>query len=831
MLKSKTPDNIDELTLNDLLPLVSNPDGVKPAVVRLRILQMLYKVFGYDVSNDQLLMLLAEPKAKLCIAPAGGGKTTNANIQVFAEKIYRSSRVLPGRMIQGDKILCLVYNKHNVKDFYDRHVEMYNTLKASGIKNLNIDSDLQVKTMHSFCDTWRREYAVETNLMGFKLAEESEAIKLMKTAMETAFRKAGRSDADKFAVSNLYSLYTYQNESMMSFDESKDVDKFIDLKMPLEILQDSFKFYDSLKKTKKLYDYTDMLVSIYKLLTERPAILKHIQQFYEYVIVDEVQDFTPLMMEILKLFVNNGTPLMCIGDDDQSIYGFRGADIYNTLDFENKFDGGEVYILLRNRRCRQKILDTATKIISMNTLRFDKQLKCVKDGGNVEYIPYNTVEGQALNVIDKLSSYSRTELHSTVVCTRDKEGTILIAQELAEHNIPFHVISGYHAYTHELYRHVTDVLNVLDRPMDMYAQLNLYKVLPVKREQLYSILMYDPKKQRFSDDAERRHFTRIEYGALLNRQSFTDALAKLATISNMIKTEPMSKYFTVLFDMIKQYFWTTKKNYNTSPVLDEIFEQKVFKYFNQPRLYKDVHAEYLNRKDKYKKYQNSSMGLAISTFHSLKGLEFNNVFLLNLDNDEFPNFQLIDRKDYSDEMKLSLKETETRLFYVAITRARNNLFMYYQQSNPSLYVKRLLEDTDDSETVNEVLDDSEDEIIFDASDMSSAESKSIDSLIDEEITEDTEELDDLGEDLFLNSNSSVSNEVDNAMSSLDSILGILDQALDDETEVKDSSTVAPKNVFEGINADNTAEESNVMPDVTMKMDFNKSFMGNLLSKM
>lgn len=187
--------------------------------------------------------------------------------------------------------------------------------------------------------------------------------------------------------------------------------------------------YESIKRRRRVYDFTDMLTKIYELLLKRKDILERIQKFYEYVVVDEVQDFTPLMMELLRLFVNNGTPVLCIGDEDQSIYGFRGADIYNTLHFSDKFPGGEVFLLNRNRRCGRKIIEAASKIINKNAMRYKKRIGVVREGGDIQYVPYLTTEGQLLNgeilpTVTKTVKISEYNREASVVFTLRLKSTI-----------------------------------------------------------------------------------------------------------------------------------------------------------------------------------------------------------------------------------------------------------------------------------------------------------------------------------------------------------------------------------------------------------------------
>ena len=143
MYKTKTPDNIDSKSLSDIAAIATNTPGIPSAASRLRVLSMLMDVLGLDTANDNMLMLASEPIAKLCVATAGAGKTTSANVQIIEEKIIRKSRVDPSHNLHGDKVLCLLYNKHNVADFKKRHQEMVGRLRAANIGGLHIDDDLQ----------------------------------------------------------------------------------------------------------------------------------------------------------------------------------------------------------------------------------------------------------------------------------------------------------------------------------------------------------------------------------------------------------------------------------------------------------------------------------------------------------------------------------------------------------------------------------------------------------------------------------------------------------------------------------------------------------------
>lgn len=693
MFISKTPKDINSYSLSQVVELVPEYDGMPSARARLNIYKMIYEILGYDFTPDVALALLAEPKAELMLSTAGGGKTTQTQLKIIAEKIFRKSKYGTGKPIAGDKVLCLVYNKQNVGDMLKKHKRLVSRLRLANIEGLDIDDKISACTMHSFCDMWRCEYVAKLGLVNFRLLNDDESMSLMRLAIRSAGIKNNYKNWERINVFNVLSLYNYAKESMKSVDDLSDNDKFIDLGLSKEFLTAIFEMYDKRKKSRRVYDFTDMLTSVYNLLNTDEQVLHKVQRFYEYIVADEIQDFTPIMMSILQLLVSDGTPLVCIGDEDQSIYQFRGADIYNTLDFDKKFDGGEVYFLNENHRCGSNIVDIAKKVITGNELRFNKNIRAVKSGGNIEYFPYNTKKGEYLNLVGRIKSMSEEELFDTVICYRERESSAWLSELLNDEGIPMNVISGYQPYQHELYQHVFDVLNALAFPVDANYSLNLYKALPVSSDKLAADLGYDVKSHSFSIDRDRCHFSSVSYKECSKIESFNEQMHTLVKISKNMSEAYLSEYMPVLYKNILQYYWDFKKKFKNNEELDEIFERRVFDYFNVKMTYSEFLAKHQKMMHGIKINQMNGYGLTLSTFHGLKGLEFKNVFIIDLDNDIFPNYGLIDSRNYSDSVKQSLKECETRLFFVAVTRAKENLVMYYPKLNPSLYISSLLNNT------------------------------------------------------------------------------------------------------------------------------------------
>lgn len=684
-----TPHNLSTYSDSDLVEYVVDKDMyIKSKNVRMRVINFLEKILGLEFDNESKLTLLSEPLAKLCLATAGGGKTTLINVQLIIEKLLRTSKIT-GKPILGEKILVLVYNRHNVADFKARHSEMISTIKSANIKNLvEIDNTLQVYTMHKFCNMCITEFADRVGILGYKLISDDEQLKsIMRAALKTATikNKLNESIVDNVDLGNLLNVYTSFRESL-SETIPMDNDKVVDIGLDASVLEDTFVFFDSMKSRKKVYDFTDMLRKMYNLLKNDEQARTRIQRYYEYVAADEVQDFSPLMFEILRLLVNNNTPLLAVGDEDQSIYNFRGADLYNTLNFKEKFNNSSVFTLSKNRRCKSVIVDYAKRIITKNTMRFNKSLDCTRKGGDVIAVPYTSQTEQLNNIVSRLS-YGK----KVVVASRDKLDLLLVTQELERKGVPHYVISGYHPYSHELYRHVTDVLLLLYRPFDPYCHLALYKVLPIKQSDLCEVLGYD--RNTGCVNAESKHFLKIDFGRYLNNRVFVEALKILASLVGVIKEKPMCEYIDIIFNQLNRFFWITKKEYNKTEELDSIMESNVYNFFKTDSMFEEFYSDFLSRKEICKRNQRNLRGVAVSTFHALKGLEFDEVHLINMKDSHFPNFSRISSKNYDNLVKEHLMESETRLFYVAVTRARDTLFLHYDSTDPSMYLYDIVEDT------------------------------------------------------------------------------------------------------------------------------------------
>lgn len=738
-MNSDTPMNINDMQVDDVLQFVpESVDGLPSPKVRLNYVKMLYDVLGYELTPDVALASVSEPSAELVISTAGGGKTTWSQIKAIEQKCIR--KVNGGKRLDGYKILCLVYNKHNVEDMRRKHARMVKRLKAARIKGLDIDEQINACTMHSFCEFFRKQFIAKLGLVGFTKADDDELISIMQRAVNLEAKVQKTSVLDDVSCEKLVQLYTLTKETLSTVEECQYSDVFVDLNLDVEMLTAVFARYEVLKANSHKFGFIDMLYSVYDLLSKDEEALHFVQSYYDYVIADEVQDFTPLMWKILQLFVSDGTPLTCIGDEDQNLYLFRGADVKYLLSFKDMFPGGKVYTLTENRRCREVILKEAKRVISENTLRFDKEIVGKKSGGSIECIPYSTPIGQCVKIVNKIKSLPVNEHNETVICYRNVESSMLAVDMLVEAGVSVNCLRACRPYGHELYRHVMDVFSALESPLDRGVYKNLWKVLPCKKSEFFEAIHYNPKTNTFSTPDDKIHFAEYNYGKLMRYNGFGEAIGALRAFSDDIQTAPLSSYFPCIMRMLNLYFWNYKQTLSDNDVINGIFEDRVFEKFNVDKTYAEVFRDIQHSRGLCASNTELGAGVTLSTFHSLKGLEFKNVFAVDMDNDVFPNFSLIEHKKYPASIEHGLKEAENRLWYVAVTRAIDTLTIFYNENNPSKYVNDYL-GTSSVSRESSGIDVTEDDFVGGTSALS------LDDFAMDDFAEDDFAMDDFAEDV------------------------------------------------------------------------------------
>ena len=687
-----TPYDIDSMSIEDIKPLItSGIEGLPGPKSRLNVTQVIYKVLGFDLSSDYALALASTPKQQLIMAGAGGGKTTSSQIKIALMKFFMGLK--EGKRINGNNFLCLVFNDHNVQPMEAAHKRIISRIKNSGVTGFDVDDQIESTTLHAFCNKWRREYSTWLGHDNFELLKDGIEVFELRRAFASVAKRFKIPEEQNFAA--LHKMYVLTHQSLKEYGDEDLLDMFPEIELSPEIVKAAFKMYDAWKKTRKLYEFIDMLTAVRRLFLENESARKRVQTYYRYIVADEVQDFTPLMIDLLRLIAGETTPILMIGDEDQAIYDFNGVDPQQILKFNELFPNGEVFILNTNRRCGRNIVDAASFIISENKTRFAKKLLAIHDGGDIELIPYMSEEGQILSIVKALENMDSEKRSKVAISYRNTILSGLLAEALEEKGIVFNVLSGIKPFEHELYGRIIKILDMLYRPYDSYSKLYLYQVLPsITRKEVADVLGYNTTTRQFEGklSEERIHLKDIDFGKYENYSKFVDEFSKLVQFSYAINDQPMNKWFPYLFEMFCKYYWDYRIKNEEGTLNAEIhkaFTRRVFNFFNVNKLYIDVVNDMNNRKTLFARQDSLKLGVTLGTFHSLKGLEFDENWMIYMDDSIFPSISF-SAKNHDVKALSKQTEAETRLCYVAMTRPRKILKVYYYSANPSYYVKRLM---------------------------------------------------------------------------------------------------------------------------------------------
>ena len=441
-----------------------------------------------------------------------------------------------------------------------------------------------------------------------------------------------------------------------------------------------FKAYENYKKQVGKIDFDDMLLLCEKEFRENKEVLEFWQDYFPYIIIDEFQDTNIVQSEIFYMLAKKHGNLCIVGDDDQSIYGFRSADSSIMLDFKNRFPDAKEYRLDVNYRSGKKIIEEAGSLIANNKVRFDKKFEAAaKTDGTIEKIPFSNADSTKSEYVLLMNKIREAHKNGVpyddmaVLYRINRLATPVIAALMNE-NIPFYVrdavqdihsdflyqdVLSYYRLAHGI-ADGRDFMKILNHPgrylkkadfegcdFDEDALLLRCDVLSSKNRKSYNFQKQQIRKMSYLVD-ELNGATPKEFTELLFNREYGDW------------TEDYSKFTGRDPDTIKAEIEELKKEASQFNTMEEWF-----RYVNE-------YEEALKKRKKEKK------GITLSTFHGAKGLEWENVYIIDAEEKITPYFKAV---------KDAEMEEERRMFYVAITRAKNYLGIFFER--PSRFVREM----------------------------------------------------------------------------------------------------------------------------------------------
>lgn len=427
------------------------------------------------------------------------------------------------------------------------------------------------------------------------------------------------------------------------------------------------KIYDGYEKRlreNQFLDYDDMLVFCYELLRDREDIRRLWQKRFQYILIDEFQDINRIQYEIVKMLTGERKNLFIVGDDDQSIYRFRGARPEIMLSFDRDFPGVKKIALGINYRCSQEIVESASRLISHNTKRFEKNLTADRGAKvPVVYRQFQTVSEECSDIIGGIRFYQQKGVapEDMAVIFRTNTQPRLLVGRLMEYNIPFQMRDVIpNIFEHWIAKNIIAYLRLASGERDRAIFLQVMnrpkryigrKMLPDAQVDFEAL-----KRQTFGKRWLYEKIDKLEMDLYLLRKM--EPYAAITYIRNGIGYE----------DYLAEYAQFRKMNLeDLLEVLDQIQETaKECHSFEEWFGYIDSYGEELQKQMEAGKREDKK-GVTLTTMHSSKGLEYEVVFIMDINEGVTPHKKAVKEADL---------EEERRLMYVALTRAKTYLFLY-----------------------------------------------------------------------------------------------------------------------------------------------------------
>ncbi len=421
--------------------------------------------------------------------------------------------------------------------------------------------------------------------------------------------------------------------------------------------------YASILTEQKLIDFDDMVLCCRKYLIERPDVRKKWQDRFEYIQIDEYQDINRMQFEVIKLLLNKEQNIFVVGDDDQSIYGFRGSDPGIMLGFKESFSDSEEILLDTNYRCARHILKSAMNVIEENTIRFKKNIIAGKSepAGIIKGYSFTDRKEQYEYLLNSLKG--RNDLSDIAVILRTNVEATAVARTLTEANIPCSYKERVVAL-HEK-QGVRDIVSYMAFACDGAKRTDFLRIMNKP-------LRYISRKCCISEKVLENEV--LMYYAREGKLSMTSTVQKLFRDIRMLsKLSPKASVHFIRGYMgydkfLKEKYIVNPKIYNEQISDLNDFEKlcENFRSFNE---LKEYLSDLKKQLDSLKSIDiKNKKGVKVMTMHASKGLEFKAVFLPDLNEGIVPSRKSITIKEL---------EEERRMLYVAMTRAKEELYMSY----------------------------------------------------------------------------------------------------------------------------------------------------------
>ena len=572
----------------------------------------------------------------MVLAGPGSGKTFVIT--------HRIKYLIKGSGINPAHILVVTFSRAAAKEMRDRFEKLYGK------------SYVTFGTFHSVF------FSILKTAYGFS-AEQIASDELRYTLIKELIKKNEIVNEDINTLSG-----NLLNEIALIKQDNINIKNYYSNSIASDTFKKLYREYEAELESRNKLDFEDMLLLTYELLSERKDILKAVQERYQYILVDEFQDINFLQYNIIKLMTGKEQNITVVGDDDQSIYRFRGARPEIMLGFERDFRNVSKVFLDINFRSTTQIVDASTKLISFNSKRFPKTFKANNgSGAPVSVIEFKNPFAEVNTIVKDVKEYIKSgqDINNIAVLYRTNLSPRLLIERMMKNNIPFTIRDS----IPNLFEHwvAKDIISYIKLATDMGNKNDLLRISNkpnryISRDSLVSSKANIETLFDYYDDKSYMIKRIIELREHLRTIKNLKPATALRYIRNVVGYDEYIEEYCDMNGVESDECYTVLGDLENSA--------SEFNTFNDWFVHMEEYKEELI--EARKKSNEEDTGVRLMTFHSSKGLEFDIVYIIDVNEGSVP----YKKAKGADEI-----EEERRMFYVAMTRARHKLFICYCKEN------------------------------------------------------------------------------------------------------------------------------------------------------
>ena len=571
----------------------------------------------------------------LVLAGAGSGKTRVVT--------YKIAYLVKEIGINPFNILAITFTNKAANEMKERAEELLE-------RSIN---GMWIGTFHSICvRILRKHYS-----SNFTIYDTQDSVNLIKRII-----KDRNLDSDQFkpkSIKNRISDFKNKGMGVKEFQEFAGSDFY------LKIVGEIFFDYEAAMKEANALDFDDLLLKTVKIFEANPSVCEEYSSKFDYIFVDEYQDVNDIQYKFIKAISHVHNNLTVVGDENQSIYAFRGANLENILNFERDFKGAKVIYLNQNYRSTKSILDAANHLILNNPQKYKRELLATKaDDEKVKCYNLMTGDDEAYKVLEIIENLKDSgEKYSDIaILYRTNNQSRAFEDVFVRNSIPYEIIGGIRFYDRKEVKDVLAYLKLLNNPFD---SVSFERIVNTPRRGVGPKTLGDLNEYRLVTGKD--YFETLSDIGTKSAKQFGEDFIKIREVMNDVS---LSELVDIVLEK-SEYLKELKVSKNPE---DESRVQNVYEFVSYVKEYENKNpeselSEMLNEISLLSDIDQSKEEdkVVLMTVHSSKGLEFRNVFVVGLEEGLFPSrMSMEDEKDVKEER---------RLFYVALTRARDRLFL------------------------------------------------------------------------------------------------------------------------------------------------------------